>query len=261
MTNRLGRLLKYELFDWGRSFLWGFVFIIGGWAFSMIFRLIFGWEDSANFFMLFNIITVGVFVFVMWIAGIVAGSEVPGNVRKGISRMESFVSKMISAIIFTVLIGPFMMLFNFVLTVLPGGTVMADWSVVALGMHFLMYMAAFCVGFFIAILWQRIGWLPTLILIVATVILTGFLGIRVMSYNISYNVLETVSIDVADVTLDNLGDFIQEVVDVAIEGNMNVVWLAEDGYNLAALLTSIGSILVYGTGAFLMTKKLPVKVH
>ena len=264
MSNRFGRLLKYELFDWGRSILWVFVFIVVSWILGLMLRFAFafGWNDTTNFFMLFNIIMVRVFVFVMWITGIVAGSEVPGNVRKGIPRMESFISKMIGTIIFTVLIGPFMMLFNFILTVLPGGTVMADWGIGALVTHFLSYMAAFCVGFFIAILWQRIGWLPTLILIFGTVFLTGIIGFSAFSISsFEHEILDSVNVQVEDVTLANLGDFIQEVVDAAIEGDNNVIIMGMDGTGIRGVLISLGTILVFGTGAFLMTKKLPVKVH
>lgn len=262
MTNRTLRLLKHELIVWAKGMGIGAAFIFGSWTLNLIVNLIFSpGIENASFFGLFNVITFGFVSFVMGLSGIVAGSEVPGAVRQGISRMESFVSKMSAAVITSLLVGPSMILLNFILIILPGNAVMAYWSIAILGIHFLLYMAAFCVGFFIAILWQRIGWLPTLAIILVFIMLTGAFGIAITPYDISASILETISVDVVDVTLDNRDVFVQEVVDVAVEENTNIVFLELDGYNIGSVLASIGTILVFGTGSFLMTKKLPVKIH
>jgi len=237
MTNRTLRLIKYELFDWGRSFLMGFG-IIALWIVPLILLSVtFGWEIFRSLNIIF---TIGKFVFIMWISGIVAGAEVSGNVRKGISRIESFVSKMSSALVGCFIIsGPFMMLLDLILTFLPGNIEngAGEWSIAILGAHFLICMATFCMGFFMAILWQRIGWLPALAIICGFVILAG-VGIAGMAINIPIN-------------------FIQEVVDIIVIGSTNI---DVDGHNIGEVLVSIGTILVFGAGSFLMIKKVPVSV-
>ena len=267
MSNRFSRLLKHELMDWAKNISVAILIFIGITILSWIIFRIFGWGDGFHSWGIFNLITTGIVTFIMWIAGIVSGAEVPEGVRSGISRMESFVSKATAAVVVAFLAGPLLFLLNLILSVLPGTlTVYLPFSIDGLAINFLAYIAAFCIGFFIAILWQRIGWLPTLILIFATVIITGWLGLRIFSYHISETaVLENVSIQVSDVNLDNLGDFIQEVVDAAIDatvdGNTSLIILGFDGFSISGMLATVGAILVFGTGAFVMLKKLPVKVH
>ena len=268
MTSRISNLLKHELKDWGRSIgtmlltAIGFTVMLG--AINLFLgadNFYTGARDGTNLFVIFNVVSVGIVAFYIGVAGIVAGSEVPAGVRQGISRLESFVSKFSAAILVALVAGPLLIILNLILQVLPGvSTDSLNWNIASLMAQFLMYVAFFSVGFFISILWQRIGWLPTVIIIVVTVILTGFLGLTAFTSEVSTTLVEATRIEVVDVTLDNLGDFIQEVVDAAVEGNNNIITLGMNSVGIGRVITSLGITLVFGAGSFLMTKKLPVKV-
>lgn len=247
MNDRLSKLIKQSLTDYGIYVLWAIGCIFASRIIGLIVRMVFNWGDDA-FIQFFNI--AGAYVIIMFICGIVAGAEIPAGVRQGISRVESFISESISAVIVSLLAGPSLLILNMIFQILPGSSMVASyWSFSTLVVQFFMYVAAFFVGMFIAILWQRIGWLPTVILIVITVLVTGWIGFNIATINITTTI--------TDVNLDNLGDVIQEIVDNAIEGNQ--ILFAQNHYSSTFIFAIVGIILVFGTATYSMVKKLAVR--
>jgi len=132
---------------------------------------------------IFNFISFGFFVFVMFIAGITAGSELPQHIRVGIARKEYFIATIVSAVIVSLLIAPFVLLLNIIVNSLitPGSLFyntfhIGGGEISILTMQFLMYTSLFLLGYCGAIICQRVGWLIGVAIIVAVFIILGFLG-------------------------------------------------------------------------------------
>lgn len=251
MSAKLLKLIKQDLTEYGIFVLSSIGFIFASWMIELIVRMVFDWGEGTIFIGLFHMGSFVAITIIMFICGIVAGAEIPAGVRKGISRIESFISESVSAVIVNLLIGPLLLILSMVFQILPGtSTVIVEWSIGALVVLFFMYMAAFFVGMFIAILWQRIGWLLTVALIVITVPITGRIGLGVTTTNV------TTTAEHVDISLDNLGYVVQEVVDNTVEGNQ---MLFEINYNHVAIFVALPIILIFGTATYLMIKKLPVR--
>ncbi|MCL2559359.1 MAG: hypothetical protein FWE07_02630 [Turicibacter sp.] len=252
MNNRLLKLIKQDLIEYVHFALGSVTFIFASWVLGRVINMIFDFGDNGFFVTIFHTASFGAATIIMFISGIVAGAEVPAGVRRGISRVESFISESTSALIVSVLIGPFLLAVAMILQLLPRATTfIAHWTMGMFLVQFLMYIAAFFCGMFIAFLWQRIGWLLTMILVVMTVFVTGWLGIRTAATNIS--------IDHLDVNLDNLGYVIEYVVENVVEGNQFL--LAQTHDSNVMIFATVATILFFGTGAYLLIKQLPVKTR
>jgi len=257
MNNRILKLIKQDLAEWGQYVL-GFIgFIIAGSVVSFLIGIFFSTDvnfmnfnsgpDGIDLSGIFHLISFGMFVIVMLIAGIVAGSEIAGSVRKGISRTESFISETISATLVSLLIAPFILLMNMLTNVLSGSsstfynTLNVDGGLLTLGVQFLVYMAVFFIGFFIAAIWQKIGWLQTLSIIVFTLFATGALGMRT-----------------TNIVIDEVISIVQDADENVIVEESSILFgqVAQNGMTAVVALVAI---IVFGVSTYVIIKSLPVK--
>lgn len=253
MNDKLLKLIKQDLTEYGLHALGWVGFIFASWIIGLILGVMFDLGEGTTFVGLFGLMSFGAVSLIMFICGIVAGAEIPAGVRRGLSRFDSFTSESVSAVIVNLLIGPFLLILNMIIGILPGASPMiTELNFATLVVPFFVYMASFFIGMFIALLWQRIGWLPTIILIVMTVLITGWAGFN------SAAIQDTVTVSDIEVNLENLGYIIEGVVDQAVEGNLTLFEMGR--YSHTTILVAIPAILIFGMATYFMTKKLPVKV-
>ena len=200
MTNifntRVQKLIKDDLLEYGKQLLCfiglGLLFGLG---IPLLINLFFGIQTGVldiqiedldvglNFAVIFSFITAGFFAVTIFTAGIVAGYELPQHVRKGIARKEYFISTVTAGIIVILAIFPSLLFLNMAVNLFSGSENIfynlfnMGWGNIAnLISHLLMYMTLFSLGYFVAVYWQRVGWLIALASIIGTLIVLGFLG-------------------------------------------------------------------------------------
>jgi len=260
---RIQRLVKSDLKDYSTFFLGFLGLVMGAILLNWIFRLFFGMGGfqmnvgNINIDIhtgdvllegFFNMVSFSVVGFMMFVSGCVAGYELPQNVRRGVARGEYFISVVIAAVIVSLLAAPFVFVVSTISNFLvPSGSIfygafhVSGSGMVELAVQFLMYVAVFFMGFFIAMVWQRLGWLLGLIVTVGFLVVLGFLG-----FVSSAIVTPFVFLDVFNVT--RIGEYWFEFQwDVAANG-------------MFALL-AIGMMVVFGIGARLLIKNVAVKVR
>jgi len=187
---RVKRLIKDDLLEYGKHLLGFLGFIVLSILINFILQLFFGSgeivinigdvhidlgnPENFNLVGLFNMISFGAFVIIMFISGAVVGYELPHYVRMGIARTEYFIATTIAATIVSFLIAPFTLLLNGMINFIVGsnsifynGLHMGSGDLLTLGVQFLMYVAVFFLGLLIVAIYQRIGWQIATGLIVA----------------------------------------------------------------------------------------------
>jgi len=260
---RIQRLVKSDLKDYGTFFLGFLGLVMGSILINWIFRLFFGmggfqmnvgdinidiYTGDVLLEGLFNMISFSVVGFMMFVSGCVAGYELPQNVRRGVARGEYFIGMIIAAIIASLLVAPFVFVVSTISNFLvPSGSIfygafhVSGSGMVELAVQFLMYVALFFMGFFIAMVWQRLGWLLGFIVTAGFLVILAFLGFV-------SNALVTPFIFLGVFNVTRIGEHWFEFQwDVAANG-------------IFALL-AIGMMVVFGIGVRLLIKNVVVKVR
>ena len=197
LNTRVKRLIKDDLFEYGKVLLW----IFGLMLFSLIINIVLNSEVNiseiagainiqiGNFELIIEAITLGIYIggvaIFMMIAGITAGYELPQHVRFGIARHEYFKANVVSAIIVSILIIPLGFFINLILTTLVSSDSflynlinLADVGLLTISMYILYFITAFFVGYFIGMVFQRFGWIVGVIFVLILLTITGSLTWR-----------------------------------------------------------------------------------
>ena len=249
-NTRVKRLITDDLLEYGKHLLWFLGFVIGILMILNIFVginvvMIRNIRDFLDINVGVTLIGTGIFSFVssgflvfMFISGIVTGYELPQHVRQGIARGEYFIGVTIAAIIVSLLIAPLILLVNMIfnLFVTIEGVFyhlfqMGGGEISLLIAQFLMYIALFLLGFCIAIIWQRVGWQLGVAFIVLLLMISSFLGWNIVN---GFNVF--------NVTFDNY--------------LFEIEWAFSTGFFIGVIMIAILGIIAY-----MLIKKVPVKVH
>jgi|GEM_PF-1883872 len=265
MSNvRIQRLVKHDLLAYGKFLLCFLGFIVGAIAVNWILHLFFGVgsfqvnigsvdiDIQAGDVLLegfFNMITFSVIGFMMFVSGCVTGYELPQYVRRGIARGEYFIVAMITVAIVSLLIAPIVFVIgtisNFLVptgSIFYGAFYISSSGLLELGVQFLLYIGFFLTGFFIATVWQRIGWIMGAILTVGILLLFGFLGFLSMRF-----------------ILPPL--YIFDVFNVARVGEYWFEFQWDMAANGTLTMLALVMIMVFGIGTRLLIKNVNVKVR
>jgi len=196
LNSRITRLIKDDLLDYGKHLL-GFLGVLiaslviniglnrGIGAIPEVLTIDLGnfgefAIDFGEFAMagIFNTLSFGFFIIIMFISGIVIGYELPQHVRRGVARKEYFIATTIAAVIVSLLIIPLLLLMNMIFNIFAnsGSTFLDDGRISMLVMQFLMYIVLFLFGYCIAIIWQRVGWQLGIVTTVVLLSILSFLG-------------------------------------------------------------------------------------
>ena len=124
----------------------------------------------------------GSFILIMTISGIVTGAELPMNVRRGVARDEYFKATLIAAISISVILTPISFIANRLISLIvssslgSGNVVNNLWTdnLLTFVMYVLLFIVCHLLGYFIAMIWQRFGWVVG---VVCVIIILGALGI------------------------------------------------------------------------------------
>ena len=252
---RVRKLIKDDLLEYGKYLLGFFVL---GFGVPLILSLLFGTRGNILFIGfqdvnidigdfgrinvegLFNFFSFAFFVFFMFIGGIIVGAELPSHVRCGGARGEYFIATIITAVIVSLAYAPVLLLLNMVINLFVSSN-SAYYNILHIGNgelstlleQFIMYVAIFLLGYCIPLIWQRVGWLITVSMIVIFVLISGILG---WNFAIGFNVFNIVEND----------DF------------LGITWDFSYGFfGIVGLLM----IAVLGSGVYLLSKDIPVKVR
>jgi len=209
MTNifntKVRRLLKDDLIEYAKHFVGFIIFMLIIGLINLMFHLFIGWDiyvptlDSVNiegieldtdfFRNFFTAISFSVISVVMFICGTVSGAELPANVRKGIARIEYFTATITSGVIVAFLIAPLLLIINAINnlifsseSIFYNAFLLGNSELPLLGAQFLMYIGLFLVGYSIALVWQKWGWIIGLAFGLAIGIFV--LGISIFNSNI-----------------------------------------------------------------------------
>ena len=120
----------------------------------------------------------GSFILMMAISGIVTGAELPMNVRRGVARDEYFKATLIAAISISVILTPISFLANRLISIIvSSGNVVNNLrteNILTFVMYVLLFIVCHLLGYFIAMIWQRFGWVVG---ITCAILIFGILGI------------------------------------------------------------------------------------
>jgi len=190
-----------------------------------------------------NLLTFGFMTFMMLLHGIIVGSKIPSKVRKGTSRVENFISVAISIAIIGILIYPLLMVLNMILNMITGVPLnISNWNINTLLVQMLTYIAVFYVGMFIALLWQKVGWILALIIIFVT-----FVAIPIF--------MATPFRMTGSVTLTLIST---EVLNDGLLGPIETI-VYSTPQNYPPMFFLIIVIIIFTTATFFMMRKLNVK--
>jgi len=261
---RVMKLIKKELLEYGKylfCFL-GFAIIVPvvlnrlfGTSGQILFanfgngELNFNIGDIGNISIegVFSFVSFAFFTFFMFIGGITVGAELPQSIRWGIARKEYFTATIVSAAIVSLAFAPLMLLLNSIINLLvASGSAfynsfhIGDGNTSILVMQFLAYIVLFLLGYCIPLTWQRFGWqigLAFIFALVALIFIFGFLGLNTII--IGFSTFDIMTTD--DYLFLFQWDFVNGTFGIS---------------GIIGLIT----IVVLGTGAFMLTKDVPVKV-
>jgi len=196
---RVRKLIKADLLEYVKYIL---IFLGLGFAVPVTLSLLFGRSGMIGFAVggfvidisdfgtinvegVFNFFSFAAFVLFLFVSGIVTGAELPSHVRWGGSRSEYVISTVASTVIISAAFAPFLLILNMILNlVFSSESIFYNFfhigggDIPTLIVQFLMYISLFLLGYCIPLIWQRVGWLITIVLIVALVLTLGFLGIN-----------------------------------------------------------------------------------
>ena len=250
LNSRMKKLIKRELFDYGK-FL--FVFLILIISTIIFFGMGIGNETTAE---IISNITVsgflpqGFFNFVFLTSGITTGAELPQYVRRGFARGEYFFAATTAMLIVVLLISPVMLLFNMIVNLVVGSQsslynsfLIGNGNVFNLLIHTLIYIVAFLLGIFVTTFWQRVGWK------IASTILVSFLLISNFTFLNVLNILDFLSM--LDVNYDDYG------LDIFWPANQ----VADRLFSIPTAAITIGLIVALGVGTYALIKSVAVKVR
>jgi len=197
-NSRVKRRLQENLLEYGK-YIFGFLgfaivipvvlHILFGNRF-MIFNITYvGDFNDINIERIFNFASFGFFAIFIFIAGIVGGYELPQYVRKGIARKEYFTSEVVAVGIVSLLVAPLMLLINMIINSFVASeslfyrafSIGGD-GISTMVVQFLMYIMLSLFGFFIAILWQRVGWQIGVGITVAFLLISSLLGWNIVNW-------------------------------------------------------------------------------
>jgi len=126
----------------------------------------------------------GIITFVVFVLGIIASSQLSSYVRRGVSRLDYFVAKILSTSVSALIIFPTL----FVVYLLTNDSVSSShfFRLFTLGgtditgviFRIFAFVLMFLIGFLVATYWQRVGWLRALLTygILITISLIFFLA-------------------------------------------------------------------------------------
>lgn len=247
---RLLQLIKIDLSEW---FYQGFWFLAGAFGIATLAGILNfiaetgSWFTNSNgnnsLFFIFSSASIGVFTLLMFIAGIVDGSETGASVRQGISRREHFLSVSTSAIIISIIVIPALFLLHMILSIFDNSAhefILPQFSGIIT--QILIYMASYFIGMFISLLWQKIGWVLTLVLLFGTIILSITATFGVTNYVVTTTITE----------IENVVE--NEVIHAIETGANNLI-------NSIPTLVPAGIIAIFGTVCYLIVKNLRIKVR
>jgi len=250
---RVRRLLKDDLLSYTIHFA-GFILVLFAiMLINNILYLFFGFgsptvninvnnrELDINFLRsLITFISFGAISMVMFISGIVAGAELPANVRKGIARIEYFTATFLAGIIVSFLISPIFLGINAIINLFVSSEALfynslliGDGSLPLLGAQFLIYIAVFLIGYSITMIWQRFGWIVGLAISFIILSTTGIIGFNIGRI---FSIFELI------------------VEDYWLE----LSWQHSNG-SLAIMGLSLA--IVFGALTYILLKKIPVKAR
>ena len=128
----------------------------------------------------FNIFSL---MITMLISGIVTGTELPMRVRQGIARNEYFKATMLEAVIISIVLIPLTFAVNQLISSVTGSDSMMyhmshleSNSLLIMVMYILWFIVSFLLGYFIAMIYQRFGWLIGVIVSVFALLVTGIIS-------------------------------------------------------------------------------------
>jgi hypothetical protein len=125
----------------------------------------------------FSVSMINGFSLVMLIAGIVAGAELAIHVRQGVARNEYFKATLIGAIIVSIIYIPFaLLLFQLVNLIVGSGSVVYDISLIVLFMYMLLFIMFYLIGYLIAMIYQRFGWIVGVMITLFALVLFGVIS-------------------------------------------------------------------------------------
>jgi len=136
--------------------------------------------DDVNIFNLLNLFGL---TLVMFISGIITGSELPAYVRKGVARNEYFKGTLIGAIIVSIALIPFSLIANQLVNLIAGSENaihnayhLGNGDLLITVMYIPFIIAFHLAGYFIAMIYQRFGWLIGVIITVFALLVTGIIS-------------------------------------------------------------------------------------
>ena len=235
LNPRIKRLIKESLLDYAKVL--GVFFSIGliiGLILLALLTMAFITDEPFAVDISFIMIGLSSLVVTMFIAGVVTGAELPMHVRQGVARNEYFKATFIAAVMVSTLLLPV----NWLIRVIADGVNVTDSLrsdyLLILVIYALIFMTAYLLGHFIAMVYQRFGWM---IGVCVTILILMVLG--VISWHSNTIIL------------------IPDLLPLIYEGYDSITYLIAPEL-LGPILIIILVILAKGTYAFV--KHIPVKV-